>query len=86
MLERDRFDGRVGGRRPQLRAEQPFTAGGGITVTTPNTVKIFIDPADTPPIAVGRYNHDCVATFTSGARVYLIKPRGMQILGVVNQL
>jgi hypothetical protein len=26
------FTGRVGGRRPQLRAEQPFTAGGGITV------------------------------------------------------
>lgn len=63
--------------------------GAGITVAVGAVlpqIKIFIDPADTPSIAIGRYVHDCVATFASGARLLLIKPRGMQIRGVVNQL
>lgn len=74
----------IEGPDPPLIAKS--LAGGGITVTAPATVKIVIDPADTPPLAPGRYAHDCVATFMSGARVYLIKPRGIRVLGVVNQL
>jgi hypothetical protein len=58
-----------------------LTAG---TVT--EQIKILIDPADTPAIPAGRYVHDAVVLFASGARLYVIKPRGMQVAGVVNQL
>jgi hypothetical protein len=62
---------------------------GGITIT-PGTVaeqlKVFVAPGDTPSITPGGYFHDLVVVFTSGFRLYLIKPCGIQILGVVNQL
>lgn len=62
---------------------------GGITMTpgaVAQQIKVFVLPADTPAIVPGGYMHDLVATFASGSRVYLIKPSGLTILGVVNQL
>jgi hypothetical protein len=64
-------------------------AAATITLTAGSVVeqiKILIDPADTPSIPAGRYVHDAVVLFASGARLYVIKPRGMQVAGVVNQL
>ncbi len=66
-------------------------AGGGIVLAaqsgdTMGKLDIFVLPADTASIAPGSYTHDVVAGFASGARVYLVKPSGLAILGVVNQL
>ena len=67
--------------------------GSGITVlaqsgATLGQLQISLSPTDTedtdtPP---GLYKYDVVATFTSGARVYLVKPSKCLIAGVVNQL
>jgi len=63
--------------------------GAGIVITagavTPQ-VAITVLPADNAGLAANVYSHDLVATFTSGARVYLIEPSGLAMRGVVNQL
>lgn len=73
-------------------ADPPLIAksiGLGITVTpgvVAEQIKVFVDPADTPSIAPGSYVNDLVAVFASGFRLYLIKPSGITVAGVVNQL
>lgn len=74
---------------PPLLAKSIAT--GGIVVSaqsgaTVGQIQIFVLPADTASIAPGSYVHDVVAGFASGARIYLVKPSGLPILGVVNQL
>lgn len=62
---------------------------GGITLTggsVAQQIKVLVAPADTPAIAPGGYFHDLVAVFASGFRLYLWKPSGIQVAGVVNQL
>lgn len=49
-------------------------------------IEIFIDPTDTAGLTPATYVHDVAATFTSGARIYLVKPSALPVLGVVNQL
>jgi hypothetical protein len=63
--------------------------GTGITIQSgavADQIAITLDPADTSALALGGYMHDCVATFASGPRLYLIQPSGAQLLDVVNQL
>lgn len=66
--------------------------GAGIALRSPQTgdnkgmLDITLDPSDTASRALGGYMHDCVATFVAGLRLYLIKPSGVSLLDVVNQL
>lgn len=49
-------------------------------------IDILVAPADTANLTPGPYVHDVAATFSSGSRIYLIRPSALLILGVVNQL
>lgn len=76
----------VGDPDPPLLAK---SLGAGIVITAGavvNQVAVTVPAVDTAALAAGTYSHDAVATFTSGARVYLVEPSGLAMLGVVNQL